>query len=214
MLCRDKFGEFGKSSEICQTKPSTINNLLTSLFICQTFLAKCLSIHFCQTLSLKPSHYMVLYTNIQFLMCTWFVNCQHKYCTLKLSWKLCCTYIISTSYADVYIIHTHPLTFSIMWSVSITWSHLVTLHVFCLASHHQESWPSMLWSLCHNQLIEFPVVVPTVMWCVIMIISLYNYHYHDELNILLTRTTIILMWYISHFIFSTKHFKLHGYSEA
>ena len=110
----------------------------------------------------QPPHYMVLYTNIQFLMCTWFVNCQHKY------------------------------------SVSITWSHLVTLHVFCLASHHQESWPSMLWSLCHNQLIEFPVIVPTVMWCVIMIISLYiiimlNFMAILRLNLTSLHNTLMLL---------------------
>ena len=66
----ENFGKFGEPSAIHQTKTiQVISNLLGNLLICQTFFAKILCIHFCQTLSPSnfPTTYGILYTHIIFV---------------------------------------------------------------------------------------------------------------------------------------------------
>ena len=73
-----RFGEFGKSSMICQTKPSilvlTINNLLADLLIHQIFFHQMLEksqfakLSRCQTLSLYGSYNYVIIVIMYLLM--------------------------------------------------------------------------------------------------------------------------------------------------
>ena len=61
----DILAKFGKSSVICQTKPSN-NNLLADLFIHKTFLPTSLSIHFHQTLLLPNFSTIWYFPNLLF----------------------------------------------------------------------------------------------------------------------------------------------------